>query len=247
MKHNASKLVSSCGDRLAIENDVTERSTIFDIPCGSRACSHFYNTPSDWSQRIKLAKRMDEYLMTTSLLLRIASVISLVFTAGHTLCGPQKWSPMGENEVLKAMSVVRFDTMGANRSYLDFFMGFGWSISVLMLLEPVLLRHVRGNRLGGSAPIFVPTPAATPFRLARFSRSGRDSRHDDDGGPLQSRVPTEHLHGFEISSGIAFVQKGGFDGFESRKNRVVPLWVDCDAGFGEAAARRDDPPCAPHV
>jgi len=29
--------------------------------------------------------------------------------------------------------------MGANRSYLDFFMGFGWSISVAMLLQSVLL------------------------------------------------------------------------------------------------------------
>jgi hypothetical protein len=77
--------------------------------------------------------------MTTTLLLRIASVISLVFTAGHTLGGLRKWSPMGENEVLKAMTEVRFDTMGANRSYLDFFMGFGWSISVLMLLQTVLL------------------------------------------------------------------------------------------------------------
>ena len=77
--------------------------------------------------------------MTTTVLLRIASVISLVFTAGHTLGGLRKWSPMGENEVLKAMTDVRFDTMGANRSYLDFFMGFGWSISVLMLLQTVLL------------------------------------------------------------------------------------------------------------
>jgi hypothetical protein len=77
--------------------------------------------------------------MTTTLLLRIASVIMLVFTAGHTLGGLQKWSPMGENEVLKAMTEVRFDVMGANRSYLDFFMGFGWSISVLMLLQTVLL------------------------------------------------------------------------------------------------------------
>jgi len=29
--------------------------------------------------------------------------------------------------------------MGANRSYLDFFMGFGWSLSVLMLMETILL------------------------------------------------------------------------------------------------------------
>lgn len=77
--------------------------------------------------------------MTTTLLLRIASVISLLFTAGHTLGGLKKWSPMGENEVLKAMTTVRFEAMGVNRSYLDFFMGFGWSISVAMLLQTVLL------------------------------------------------------------------------------------------------------------
>src|SRR5262245_20266952 len=77
--------------------------------------------------------------MTTTLLLRIASVISLIFTAGHSLGGLRQWSPMGENDVLKAMTAVRFDTMGVNRSYLDFFMGFGWSISVAMLLQTVLL------------------------------------------------------------------------------------------------------------
>jgi hypothetical protein len=77
--------------------------------------------------------------VTTTLLLRIASVISLIFTAGHTMGGLRRWSPMGDNAVLKSMTDVRFDTMGANRSYLDFFMGFGWSISVLMLMETILL------------------------------------------------------------------------------------------------------------
>jgi len=77
--------------------------------------------------------------VTTTLLLRIASVISLLFTVGHTMGGLRKWSPMGDNAVLKAMTDVRFDTMGANRSYLDFFMGFGWSISVFMLTQTILL------------------------------------------------------------------------------------------------------------
>jgi hypothetical protein len=78
-------------------------------------------------------------IMTMTLFLRIASVISLVFTLGHTLGGLRKWSPMGDNEVLRAMTSVRFDTMGANRSYLDFFMGFGWSITVTMVMQTVLL------------------------------------------------------------------------------------------------------------
>ncbi len=77
--------------------------------------------------------------MWTTVLLRIAAIISVLFAAGHTLGGVERWSPMGENDVLKAMTTVRFDTMGANRSYLDFYMGFGWSISVAMLLQSALL------------------------------------------------------------------------------------------------------------
>jgi hypothetical protein len=77
--------------------------------------------------------------VTATLLLRIASVLSLLFTAGHTLGGMKKWSPKGGNEVLNTMMTTHFDVMGANRSYLDFFMGFGWSISVAMLLQTVLL------------------------------------------------------------------------------------------------------------
>ena|SRR5205085_1632657 len=77
--------------------------------------------------------------MTRSLFLRIASVVSLLFTVGHSMGGLQKWSPMGENDVLKAMTNVHFDTMGVSRSYLDFFLGLGWSISVMMLMQTVLL------------------------------------------------------------------------------------------------------------
>jgi len=77
--------------------------------------------------------------MDTTRWLRIAAVISLLFTVGHTLGGWTDWSPMGDNDVLKAMKAVHFDTMGANRTYHDFFIGFGYSISVAMLLQTVLL------------------------------------------------------------------------------------------------------------
>jgi len=72
-------------------------------------------------------------------MLRIAAVISLLFTIGHSMGGRQQWSPMGENPVLKAMTDVRFATMGVSRSYLDFYMGLGWTISVLMMMETILL------------------------------------------------------------------------------------------------------------
>jgi len=77
--------------------------------------------------------------MTTTLTLRIASVISLLFTAGHSLGGLQKWSPTQDNDVLKAMTDVHFQTMGVSRSYLDLYLGLGWTISVFMLLQTVLL------------------------------------------------------------------------------------------------------------
>ena len=77
--------------------------------------------------------------VTTTLWLRIAAVISLLFTAGHTMGGLKRWSPMGDNPVLKSMTDVQFSVMGANRSYLDFFMGFGWSLSVFMLMQTILL------------------------------------------------------------------------------------------------------------
>ena len=77
--------------------------------------------------------------MTTTLWLRVASGIALLFAAGHTLGGLKYWSPMGDNPVLQAMRTVRFDTMGANRSYLDFYLGFGYSLSVTEVMQAVLL------------------------------------------------------------------------------------------------------------
>jgi hypothetical protein len=66
-------------------------------------------------------------------------MISLVYAVGHSLGGLQNWSPIDNNPVLKAMTDVRFNTMGVSRSYLDLYVGLGWSISVAMLLQTVLL------------------------------------------------------------------------------------------------------------
>jgi hypothetical protein len=77
--------------------------------------------------------------MRTTLLLRVASVISLLFAAGHSLGGTQEWSPMGETDVLQAMRTHRFDVGGVSRTYLDFYRGFGFSLTVTLLLQAVLL------------------------------------------------------------------------------------------------------------
>jgi hypothetical protein len=104
--------------------------------------------------------------MTTAVLLRISAVISLLFTIGHSLGGLKRWSPMGENEVLKAMETVRFDTMGVNRSYLDFFMGFGWSLSVAMLLQSVLLWQLASLARSDAAQV---RPMIAAFALATLA------------------------------------------------------------------------------
>ena len=104
--------------------------------------------------------------MTTAVLLRISAVISLLFTIGHSLGGTKRWSPMGENDVLKAMETVRFDTMGVNRSYLDFFMGFGWSLSVAMLLQSVLLWQLASLARSNAVQV---RPMIAAFALATLA------------------------------------------------------------------------------
>ena len=104
--------------------------------------------------------------MTTTLLLRIASIISLLFAAGHSMGGLKQWSPMGENEVLRQMTAVRFQTMGADRSYLDFFLGFGWSISVAMLLQTALLWQMASLARNQAARL---RPMIAAFALATLA------------------------------------------------------------------------------
>jgi hypothetical protein len=77
--------------------------------------------------------------MTTTVLLRVSSVVSLLFAAGHSLGGRKAWSPMGETDVLTAMRTHRFNVYGVNRTYLDFYRGFGFSLTVFLVLQGVLL------------------------------------------------------------------------------------------------------------
>jgi hypothetical protein len=104
--------------------------------------------------------------MTATLLLRIAAIISLLFTAGHTMGGLDKWSPMGENAVLKTMRDVHFEVMGSHRSYLDFFMGFGWSLSVTMLLQSILLWQIASLARTDAARV---RPMIAAFALAQVA------------------------------------------------------------------------------
>ena len=71
--------------------------------------------------------------------LRGAAVLSVLLALGHTSGGLQHWSPPGETEVLRSMGTFRFDALGSNRSYLDFYLGFGYIISLYLFAQALLL------------------------------------------------------------------------------------------------------------
>jgi hypothetical protein len=80
-----------------------------------------------------------------STLLRIASVIGFLFAIGHSLARP--WTPgknAPEQAVVESMKTVHFQVMNANRSYWDFYQGFGISISVYLLTLAILLWQIAG-------------------------------------------------------------------------------------------------------
>ena len=104
--------------------------------------------------------------MSTTLLLRIASIISLLFAAGHSMGGLQKWSPTGHDAVLTAMTDVHFPMMGVSRSYLDLFVGLGWSISIFLLLQTVLLWQMAALARTEAAQV---RPMIATFMLATLA------------------------------------------------------------------------------
>jgi len=68
--------------------------------------------------------------MTTSLWLRFAALITLLYCAGHTMGMP--WTPATgsqETAVIDAMKSARFDALGSERTYWQFYFGFGLIIS----------------------------------------------------------------------------------------------------------------------
>jgi hypothetical protein len=107
--------------------------------------------------------------MRTTLLLRVASVVSLLFAAGHTLGGRKEWSPMGETDVLQAMRTHRFEVFGVSRTYLDFYRGFGFSLTVTLLLQAVLLWQLAS--LARTEPRRV-SPMIASFVLASLAGTG---------------------------------------------------------------------------
>jgi hypothetical protein len=63
--------------------------------------------------------------MKASVLYRIASVLLVLFAAGHTFEFRQNNPEWGADAVLGLMRSVHFDAQGFTRTYWDFFSAFG--------------------------------------------------------------------------------------------------------------------------
>jgi len=72
------------------------------------------------------------------ILYRIASVLLLLFAAGHTLGFRQPDPQWGADAVLAHMRSVHFNAQGFTRTYWDFFNAFGLYLSVFLVFAAVL-------------------------------------------------------------------------------------------------------------
>jgi len=82
--------------------------------------------------------------MRASLLYRIASVVLVLFAAGHT-AGFRKVDPSWHADAAVAsMRNVTFHVGAFGRSYWDFYLGFGYFVSVLMVFAAVVAWQLSG-------------------------------------------------------------------------------------------------------
>lgn len=71
--------------------------------------------------------------MKVSLLYRIASVLLLLFAAGHTIGFRQVDPAWGVDSLVDSMKSMHFNANGSDRTYWEFFVGFGLFVTVWMV------------------------------------------------------------------------------------------------------------------
>ncbi len=84
--------------------------------------------------------------MKAPILYRIASVLLLLFAVGHTLGFQQVDPKWGIDAVVGSMGSVHFEAQGFNRTYWDFYVGFGLFVSVFLVLSAFLAWQLAGLR-----------------------------------------------------------------------------------------------------
>jgi hypothetical protein len=76
--------------------------------------------------------------MKPALFYRIASILLILFAAGHTLGFRQADPKWGVDSLVHSMKSIQFNVNGSERTYWDFFVGFGLFVSVLLVLAAVV-------------------------------------------------------------------------------------------------------------
>jgi hypothetical protein len=76
--------------------------------------------------------------LKASIFYRIASVLLLLFAAGHTFGFRQSDPQWGVDALLGSMRSIHFAVQGFSRSYWDFFVGSGLFVGVFLLFAAVL-------------------------------------------------------------------------------------------------------------
>ena len=82
--------------------------------------------------------------MKASRFYRIASVLLLLFALGHTLGFRHVDPRWGIDSIIGALRSTHFNAQGFNRTYWDFFTGFGLFVTVLLLFIAVLSWQLGG-------------------------------------------------------------------------------------------------------
>jgi len=82
--------------------------------------------------------------MKASLFYRIASVLLLLFAAGHTLGFRQSDPTWGVDALLGSMRSIHFDVQGFSRTYWDLFVAAGFAVGVFYLFAGVLAWQLGG-------------------------------------------------------------------------------------------------------
>lgn len=102
--------------------------------------------------------------MKTVILLRIASILSAVFCAGHAYASLAPLRDPGEAAVFMAMQSYKLKLLWAVRTHWDFYRGFSLLFSVTLLLLAVLLWQL--SRMAQDDP--VPTRPMVASLLVAF-------------------------------------------------------------------------------
>jgi hypothetical protein len=76
--------------------------------------------------------------MKASLLYRISSILLVLFAIGHTLGFRQIDPKWGVDSLVQSMKSIHFNANGTQRTYWDFFVGFGLFVTVLMLFASII-------------------------------------------------------------------------------------------------------------